>query len=108
VRGEPDDRSRSEVPRARSGALGRRSSRTGTEPVTARSALGLRLLLAGLFLPLFAAAAVLLAVRAAQPGSGGAGPATALAVLCGVLAVTAAVDLVVVVRRPRRERGTGR
>ncbi|MEV5339651.1 DUF6343 family protein, partial [Streptomyces sp. NPDC052676] len=47
-----------------------RRSRTGTEPVTARSPLRLRLLLSAAFLPLFAAAAVLLGLWAAASGPG--------------------------------------
>ncbi|MGQ4420931.1 hypothetical protein ACN6LA_001451, partial [Streptomyces sp. SAS_269] len=68
-------------PRSRSGVPGRRSSRTGTEPVTARSALRLRL-------PLFAAATAALAVRAparSDPGdSPGSGALTVLALIRGV------------------------
>ncbi|MBT2907899.1 DUF6343 family protein [Streptomyces cellulosae] len=107
----PDSRTgsgREPVSRARSGMVGRRYPRTGTEPVTARSPLRLRLLLASVFLPLFVAGTVLFAVWAAgsDPGdSPGSGPLTLLAVVCGVLALTAALDLAVVVRRLRRERG---
>jgi hypothetical protein len=85
-------------------------SRSGTEPVTARSPLRLRLLLSAAFLPLFAAAAVLLGLWAADSGPGdspGSGPLTALAVVCAVLAVVAAVDTVVVRRRMRRDGGGG-
>ncbi|HLL32711.1 MAG TPA: DUF6343 family protein [Streptomyces sp.] len=87
-----------------------RRSRTGTEPVTARSPLRLRLLLSAAFLPLFAAAAVLLGLWAADSGPGdspGSGPLTGLAVVCAVLAAIAAVDAVVVRRRMRREGGGG-
>ncbi|MEU6005420.1 DUF6343 family protein [Streptomyces sp. NPDC047453] len=92
-----------------SGTIGRRSPRTGTEPVTAQSPLGLRLLLSGVFVPVFAAATAYFAVWAADSGPGdspGPGPLTAIAVVCGVLALFAMVDLVVVARRLRRERGT--
>ncbi|WP_258053812.1 DUF6343 family protein, partial [Streptomyces sp. Ru72] len=58
--GPPD--TRKPVPRSRSGFIGRRHERTGTEPVTARSALGLRLLLAICYTPLFIAATVLFAM----------------------------------------------
>ncbi|MFC9289469.1 DUF6343 family protein [Streptomyces sp. NPDC057052] len=94
--------------RARSGTIGRRLPRTGTEPTTAQSPLALRLLLSGVFVPVFVAAAVLLAVWAARSGPGdspGRGPLIAVAVLCGALALSAAVDLLVVGRRLRRERG---
>lgn len=101
-RGEP-------VPRARSGTIGRRFPRSGTEPVTAQSPLGLRLILSGVFLPLFGAAAWLFGVWAADSGpadSPGRGVLIAVAALCAALALLAAVDLVVVVRRLRRERGS--
>ncbi|WP_081237798.1 DUF6343 family protein [Streptomyces viridosporus] len=96
------------VPRSRSGALGSRSPRSGTEPRNAQSPLGLRLLLSGVFLPVFCVAAVLFGLWAANSGPGdspGRDVLTGLAVGCGVLALIAAVDLLVVVRRRRRERG---
>ncbi|MGW4440830.1 hypothetical protein ACWELO_34795 [Streptomyces sp. NPDC004596] len=49
-----------------------------------------------------------LAVWAARTGPGespGGGPLTVLAVICAVLALAAALDLVVVAGRVRRERG---
>ncbi|MFJ4057626.1 DUF6343 family protein [Streptomyces albogriseolus] len=98
---------REPVPRARSGFVGRRWERTGTEPVTARSALGLRLLLSAFFTPLFVAAAVLFAVWSVQSGPGSSPTSSQLAVLAGVcaaLAVFSAADLIVVLRRRRRER----
>ncbi|MEU5366456.1 DUF6343 family protein [Streptomyces sp. NPDC005925] len=98
------------MPRSRSGAFGRRRPRTGTEPVTAQSAVRLRRLLAALFLPLFAAAAVLFAVLAAEAEPGDAldrGDLVVLAVMCGVFALLAAVNLWVLGRRLRRERGDG-
>ncbi|MEQ8144749.1 DUF6343 family protein [Streptomyces sp. OP7] len=100
---------REPVSRARSGTIGRRNPRTGTEPVTARSPLRLRLLLASVFLPLFVAGTVLFGVWAAQSDSGdspGTGPLVLLAVVCGVLALTAALDLALVLRRLRLERGS--
>lgn len=109
MRDERTDRAGNQVPRSRSGTIGRRFPRTGTEPVTARSPLGLRLLLASVFLPLFVAGCALFAVWAADAGPGdspGRGPLIFLSVVCGFLALTALVDLVVVVRRLRRERGT--
>ncbi|TWV55618.1 hypothetical protein FRZ03_06500 [Streptomyces misionensis] len=100
-------------PRARSGAARRtpRPTPSGTEPATARSALGLRLTLSVLFLPVFAAATAGFAVWAAhqRPGdSPGDGPLTVLAVICGVLALAAALDLVRVTTRRRREGGPDR
>ncbi|MEU9349096.1 DUF6343 family protein [Streptomyces sp. NPDC048278] len=90
-----------------SGTIGRRSPRTGTEPAMVRSPLRLRLLLSAVFAPVFVAATVYFAVWAAgsHPGeSPGRGPLTVLAVVCGVLALLALTDLVVVTRRLRRER----
>ncbi|MET9440530.1 DUF6343 family protein [Streptomyces sp. NPDC006610] len=81
--------------------------RTGTEPRTARSALRLRALLTGVFLPVFVAAAVLFGLWAADSSAGdtpGSGVLTGLAVACGALAVVAAVDALVVRRRMRQER----
>ncbi len=107
VRDSRNGSGREPVPRARSGMVGRRYPRTGTEPVTARSPLRLRLLLASVFVSLFIAGAVLFAVWAAGADAGdspGSGPLTFLAVVCGVLALTAALDLRVVLRRLRRER----
>lgn len=108
MRDEDPDTTTREAPRARSGVIGRRWPRTGTEPVTARSPL--RLLLAGAFLPLFTAAAVLFGLWAAESGPGdspGRGALVVLTVVCGVFALSAAVDLWVVIRRLRRERGAG-
>ncbi|GHB33286.1 hypothetical protein GCM10010377_24770 [Streptomyces viridiviolaceus] len=98
------------VPRERSGAIGRRFPRTGTEPVTARSPLRLRRLLSAVFLPLFAAGAALFGVWAADTGPGespGRDTLVALAAVCAALALLAAADLLAVSRRLRRERGTG-
>ncbi|MFG3165945.1 DUF6343 family protein [Streptomyces sp. NPDC048200] len=95
------------VPRSRSGVAGRHTPRTGTEPRTARSPLRLRLLLSGIFLPLFVAAAVLFGVWAGTSGSGdtpSSGALVVLAAVCAALALLAAVDLLVVTRRRRRER----
>ncbi|MGW0825403.1 DUF6343 family protein [Streptomyces sp. NPDC002845] len=105
---DPSHRAPGPVSRARSGAFGRHFPRTGTEPLTAQSPLGLRLLLACLFLPVFVAATVLFAVWAAASGPGetpGSGVLTAIAAVCGALALLTVLDLVVVVRRLRRERG---
>ncbi|MFC8012810.1 DUF6343 family protein [Streptomyces cinereoruber] len=78
--------------------------RSGSEPVTARSDLKLRLLLAAVFTPLFAAATIAFAFWAARADDGdtpGPGVLAILAVVCGLLTVTAAIDLVVVARRRR-------
>lgn len=108
VAGRQTTSGREPVSRDRSGTIGRRSPRTGTEPVTARSPLRLRLLLAAVFLPLFVAGATLFGAWAALSGAGdspGRGPLILLAAVCGVLALTALLDLLVVLRRLRRERG---
>ncbi|GAA5214226.1 DUF6343 family protein [Streptomyces thinghirensis] len=94
--------------RARSGAIGRRLPRTGTEPVTAQSPLRLRLLLSAVFLPLFVAGAAFFGVWAADTGPGdspGRGTLVALAAVCAAFVLLAAADLVVVAGRLRRERG---
>lgn len=74
---EQHGRAAAPVSGAPSGATGRRSVRTGTEPATARSAVGMRLVLSAIFLPLFVAATVGLAIWAGRqrPGdSPGGGP----------------------------------
>ncbi|MEJ1199531.1 MULTISPECIES: DUF6343 family protein [unclassified Streptomyces] len=94
--------------RARSGAIGRRFPRTGTEPVTAQSPLRLRLLLSAVFLPLFVAGAAFFGVWAADTGPGdspGRGSLVALAAVCAAFVLLAAADLMVVAGRLRRERG---
>ncbi|WP_078947570.1 DUF6343 family protein [Streptomyces griseus] len=95
------------LPRSRSGFIGRRFERTGTEPVTARSSLGLRLLLAICYTPLFIAASALFAVWSSQSTPGSSPTSSQLAALsgvCGALALISAVDLVVILRRRRSER----
>ncbi|MFB6553062.1 DUF6343 family protein [Streptomyces sp. NPDC056405] len=97
------------APRTRSGVIGRRSPRTGTEPVTAQSPLRLRLLLSAVFLPLFVAGAAFFGVWAADTGPGdspGRGTLVALAAVCAAFVLLAAADLMVVTGRLRRERGT--
>lgn len=79
--------------------------RSGTEPVTARSALHLRLLLSSLFVPLFLAGTGLFWYWTTQSGAGDVpshGSLQALTVICAVLALLAAVDLIVVLVRRRR------
>lgn len=95
------------VPRSRSGVIGRRWARTGTEPTTAQSALRLRVVLSGVALPLFAAGAVLIGLWAGNSPAGQSpsrGVLVVLAVVCGVLALAAALDLWALNRRLRRER----
>ncbi|MYV40547.1 hypothetical protein GT030_17140 [Streptomyces sp. SID1328] len=95
------------MPRARPGTIGRRHARTGTEPVTARSALKLRLVLNMIGLLVFVLGTVLFAVWAGavrQQDVPDPTQLTVLAVICGVLAVFAVVDLVVVLLRLARER----
>ncbi|GEB48206.1 MULTISPECIES: DUF6343 family protein [Streptomyces] len=84
-----------------------RHARRGTEPVTARSDLPLRALLSGFGVPFFAAATALFAWWASVSDSHTTPSATlltVLAVVCGVLALGAAVDLLVIRRRMRQER----
>ncbi|AIV32635.1 DUF6343 family protein [Streptomyces sp. CCM_MD2014] len=97
------------APRSRSGTVGRHHPRTGTEPVRAQSALRLRLLLSAVFLPLFLAGAAYFGQWAAGTGTGdspGRGMLVVIAVVCAALALLAAADLLVVIRRLRSERGT--
>ncbi|MFC8564382.1 DUF6343 family protein [Streptomyces sp. NPDC057245] len=96
------------APRERSGLIGRRFPRTGTEPVTAQSPLRLRLLLSAVFLPLFLAGAAYFGVWAADTGAGdspGRGTLVAVAAVCAAFALLALADLLVVTGRLRRERG---
>lgn len=83
--------------------------RTGTEPVTARSPLRLRLILAAGALAVFIAAAVRLAMGAYSAGPRDSPSPIVLVVLaavCGVLALVALLDLAVILRRLRRARKT--
>ncbi|HEX5568388.1 MAG TPA: DUF6343 family protein [Streptomyces sp.] len=84
-----------------------RRSRTGTEPVTARSALGLRLLLSAVYVPVFLAGTVFFAVWASRSGPRDVPSADSLgtiAWICAGLTLLGLVDLVVVLVRRRRER----
>lgn len=104
---EPPGHPEPPTPRSRSGTLGRHAPRTGDEPVTAQSPLRLRRLLSGIFLPVFVAAAVLFALWARVSGPGNSPHRAVLitiAALCAIIAFLAALDLVVVARRLRRER----
>jgi hypothetical protein len=80
-----------------------------SEPVHAQSPLRLRLLLSAVFLPLFLAGSAYFGHWAADTGTGespGRGMLVVVAVVCGALALLAAADLLVVIRRLRSERGT--
>ncbi len=87
--------------------MGMRREPSGSEPVTARSALGARAILSGVALPLALIATVLLVVTAVRSGEG---VWWAEAVITAVVAVIAAVDLVVIRKRmrARREREAAR
>ncbi|MCI0386468.1 DUF6343 family protein [Streptomyces sp. CNQ085] len=83
-------------------------SRTGTEPVTARSPLGLRLLLSIVYIPFFLAGTVFFALWAADSGPDdvpGADSLRTIAWLCAALTVVGVIDLIVVLVRRGRERG---
>lgn len=85
-----------------------RGGRAGTEPVNARSPVGLRLLLSAVYVPVFTAAAVLFAVWSVRSGphdSPGTTVLDAIAGGCAALALVAALDLVVLLRRRGRVRG---
>lgn len=79
--------------------------RTGSEPLTAYSDLRLRLILSLIFIPLYAVGTLLLTVWwvNAEPG-GDISPGAIgwAALICGVVAVIAIVDLVLILRRLRR------
>ncbi|MEU9398976.1 DUF6343 family protein [Streptomyces sp. NPDC048242] len=96
------------VPRARSGLVGRRWERTGTEPVRARGALTLRLVLSAIGALAFLFGTVVFAVwasRSTPVTNPSAMELGVLAAICAFFAVLGLVDLVVVVRRRARERG---
>ncbi|MDK1471990.1 DUF6343 family protein [Streptomyces sp. 549] len=91
----------------REGILGRLLPRTGTEPVTARSPLRIRLILALMFTPLFVAGALLFWMWSGQAGPGDTPHPDSLRTLAWIstaLAVFALVDLFVVLRRISRAR----
>ncbi|GAB2817961.1 hypothetical protein KDA82_06780 [Streptomyces daliensis] len=84
--------------------------RQGDEPVTARSALRLRLLLASLFTPVFLAGTAVFWYWTAHSGPHDApssGSLRTLTLISAALALFALVDLVVVLVRRRRERRNG-
>jgi uncharacterized protein DUF6343 len=81
--------------------------RTGTEPITARSAMGLRLFLAALFTPVFLAGTALFWFWMTQTGPGdvpGVDSLRTLTAICAGLSLFALTDLVVVLRRRSRRR----
>ncbi|MFD8544834.1 DUF6343 family protein [Streptomyces sp. NPDC059649] len=81
--------------------------RSGSEPVTARSPLRLRLVLSAAAVVVFGAGTARFAVWSAASGpqdSPGPTVLLVLAVVCAVLVLVAALDLVVLLRRIRRER----
>lgn len=84
--------------------------RAGDEPITARSALGVRLVLAVLFTPLFLAGTALFWYWATQAGPGdvpGVDSLRSLTAICAGLSLFALTDLIVVLRRRRKRRPAG-
>lgn len=81
-----------------------RRPRTGTEPVTARSPLRLRMLLSGIFCPVFAAGAVGFSLASRDPGGGSSALYAVLGAVCAALALIALGDIIVVSRRMRADR----
>ncbi|MGW4298254.1 DUF6343 family protein [Streptomyces sp. NPDC004376] len=95
------------VPRSRSGLVGRRWERTGTEPVRARSALKLRLVLSAIGVLAFLFGTVVFGVWASKStpvSNPSAMELSVLAAICAFFALLGIVDLVVVLRRRARER----
>jgi hypothetical protein len=87
--------------------MGDRRRRAGTEPVDARSPLGLRIVLSALFAPLFTAAAVGFAVAVSRADEDRAVLYAVLSAMCAVLAAVALADVVVLSRRRRGRQGPG-
>lgn len=77
-----------------------------SEPVKARSALGLRTVLSLIALPLAVVAGVVLLAVAPASGDRRA-PYVVSAIVCLAVAVIAAIDLVVLARRRRQRRERG-
>lgn len=91
----------------REGLLGRLLPRTGSEPLTARSALRLRLILSVLFTPLFILGAVVFWVWSSNAGPQDVPTGDSLRLLAWIstgLAVFAAIDLLIVLWRLSRAR----
>ncbi|OMI34866.1 DUF6343 family protein [Streptomyces sparsogenes] len=89
----------------------RPDGRTGSEPTTARSALGLRVALATVYVPLFVVGAVIFGFWASRARPGDSPSPTVLSVLaivCAVLALLALADYAVVQRRRKAGRGRTR
>ncbi|MFX4294205.1 DUF6343 family protein [Streptomyces bohaiensis] len=87
-----------------------RNPRTGTEPITARSDLTLRLVLSWVFAPLFLVLTVGFAVWWGMTGPGDSpnrGELGLLVAAGAVLTLLAVIDLVVVTRRLRQARARG-
>ncbi|MPZ94899.1 MAG: hypothetical protein GEU96_08240 [Propionibacteriales bacterium] len=82
----------------------RAGRRAGTEPVTARSSLGLRVALSWSALAVSVVAAAVLFVVA--PGASGSRMYAETAIVCLVVALIAAVDLIVITRRRRHQRSS--
>lgn len=81
-----------------------RIDRRATEPVNARSAVGLRMLLSACYAPVFLAGAALFALWSVLSGPGSTPSDLVLAVLSGVcaaLAAAALTDVAVLVHRRR-------
>ncbi|WP_129842862.1 DUF6343 family protein [Streptomyces sp. RFCAC02] len=88
-----------------------RGRRTGTEPVTAQSDLGLRLILSWIFVPLFLAATVLFAVWWGAADDDNTPNPTQLGwltLVCALLTIVAVIDLLVVSRLRARRRALHR
>ncbi|WP_326608731.1 DUF6343 family protein [Streptomyces sp. NBC_01799] len=86
----------------------KRHRRTGTEPLTARSDLGLRMVLSTAALVVFALATAGFAWWAASSSRDSSPNSTVLGVLaavCGVLLLVAVLDLTVIRRRRSGQRG---
>jgi membrane protein YdbS with pleckstrin-like domain len=81
-----------------------RGNRSGTEPKTARSALGMRAILSGVALPVALVSAAFFVFQAVATGMGVWQVEAAIAV---AIAAIAAIDLVVI-RRRVRQRGSGK
>lgn len=82
-----------------------RPPRAGTEPLTARSDLPLRMILSAIFVPFFALLTIGFSIWWSAAGPGDTPSDAQLRILalgCGALTVIAAVDLSVVRRRLRR------
>ncbi|GAB2608994.1 hypothetical protein GCM10027168_47490 [Streptomyces capparidis] len=82
-----------------------RRSRSGTEPVNARSAVGLRMLLSAVYAPLFAVGAAGFSLAAGDAPPGRFTRYAVLAALCAALTAAALADLAVLTHRRRHPHG---